>query len=123
MLRVCVPNKRSNTKRPAGVKSGNLTSHKKRKKQRSRNVAQIAQLQPHISTQTNQSVEEGQTASSPIRSQLFNSVASRGKSATFWADLQQTYFAPVEPKLAVEHLVQIRRDLDQSSVQQARTFC
>jgi hypothetical protein len=60
--------------------------------------------------------ENGQIEVIPIRSQLFNSAASRGRSATFWADLQQTYFAEIDPKLAVNHLIQIRRDLDQSSI-------
>ena len=32
--------------------------------------------------------QRGQVADTPIRSHLFNSVASRGRSATFWADLQ-----------------------------------
>ena len=49
----------------------------------------------------------------PVRSQLQTSATSRGRSATFWADLQLTYFNKIS-QVSVEPLInQIRLQASQ----------
>ena len=46
----------------------------------------------------------------PIRSQLLTSATSRGRSTTFWADLNQTYFQTINSQFAQQHISQLRNN-------------